>query len=400
MKTLRGYLLFPLLLVSMAAVMFAGIIVDQDASQAIAESDPSFLIVEKMPEFAAVSDGTTVVMAWTDVDDAEGYRLLFSFANADLEKNSYEIDVGLDTEFILDLEDQKTLDMFDGNFKTGLPFHVSVEACDPDGVCRKSNVEYVRIGLGSDVAENIQRAPQNVTPNKEIPSNVSPQLSLGCSLFVEPARSCILGGTDIFVPVGGTNPFTASGGTDGFTMSSNNPGVVIGGFDSPSQGLGWITGVSEGSTQINIWDGQGCQSAMSVKVLPANGSYIYMSDMNPPPYPYSYVPAGVQISLNFRLRYPAISGRYYKLKYALGMLDGAYSNSNSEETRRIVLNNTQTVESSLNATSWSKTITLTATLPYGWDYLLVWYQYLDSDQTTVLAESCLAGWLIDNIIIN
>jgi hypothetical protein len=397
MKTLRGSSLFFLLLVSMVAVMFSGIIVDQDTGQAIAQSGPILLIEEKMPEFAAVSDGTTVVLAWAEVDGAEGYRLLFSFANDNLENNSYEIDVGLDTEFILDLEDQKTLDMFDENFKTGLPFHVSVEACDLDGVCRQSNVEYVRIGLGSDVAEDIQRAPQNVTPNKEIPSNISPQLS--CSLFVEPARSCVLG-TDIFVPVGGTNPFTASGGTDGFTMSSNNPGVVIGGFDSPSQGLGWITGVSEGSTQINIWDGQGCRSAMTVKVLPANGSYIYMSDVNPPPYPYSRVSAGVAISFSYRLRYPAVSGRYYKLKYALGMLDGTASNANSEEIRRIVHSNTQTLESSVNATSWSKTITLTGTLPYGWDYLLIWYQYLDSDQTTVLAESCRAGWLIDNIIIN
>jgi hypothetical protein len=397
MKTLRNFFLFPLLFVSMAAIVFAVILADQYTNQAIAKSDPILTVSEKAPKLVAVVDGSTAALAWTEVDETDQYRMLVSYSHEDSGHNSYEIDMGLNTEFILDLEDQKTLDIFDESIDPGLTFDARVEACDQNGVCRKSNIEYFRIGTDVYGGQNIEKAPKKLSPNNEIPSYVSTQLSFDCSVFVEPARSCVLG-TDILIPVGATNPFTASGGTDGFTMSSNNPGVVIGGFETPSQGLGWITGVSEGSTLINIWDGQGCQSAMSVKVLPANGNYVYMSDMNPPPYPYSILPAGEELVFEFRMWFPPVSGRYYKLKYDFGMLGGS-SSSNSEEARQIVVNNTQEAEIRANAaSSWSQDITVSGTLPYGWDYLVIWLQYLDSDQTTVLAESCQAGWLIDNIV--
>jgi hypothetical protein len=304
--------------------------------------------------------------------------------------------MGLDTEFTLDFNDEEVLETFDHiksfeNIEAGISFHVKVEAYD-GGDSLQSNVEYVLVGMDDHVAENGQVNKPN--ESDEVLSDISARVAASCNLFVEPARSCVLAGTDIFVPVGGTNPFTASSGTTGFTTSSKDPSVAVTGFTSPAQGLGWITGVSQGSTQIDVWDGQGCHTVMTVAVLPANGNYVYISNFDPPPYPYSNLTAGVHTKFTFRIFFPPVSGRYVRFNYTLGNL-GSSASSNSEGVKQIALTDALTLEGSANGASWSTPVALVGTIPFGYDYLLLWIEYVAGDQTTVLAKSCQAGWLID-----
>ncbi|OQY14600.1 MAG: hypothetical protein B6I30_00030 [Desulfobacteraceae bacterium 4572_187] len=395
MKTLRNALFFPLLLLSMVVLMVGGILADQETRQAIAQSGP-VVLGEKAPDFAVVTEGTEVVLAWTEIHGAEGYRLLFSFSDGDVEDNSYEIDTGLGTELVLDFGDENILETFSHiesfeNIETGLSFHVSVVAYDDEGDSRQSNVEYILVGTDDHVPENEGQL-----------SSISARVGRSfCTLFVEPARSCVLG-TDIFVPVGGTSAFTATDGftnTSGFTCISNDPSIVDGGFASPGQGTGWITGVSEGTTIVRVWDGQGCWTSMSVTVLPVDGNYIYISDFDPAPYPYTKLTAGVYTTFSFRITFPPVSGRYYRIRYDLGNLAGT-ANSNSEKAHQIVFNDIQKLEALTRAANWTMPLTVAGTIPFGWDYLVIWVEYLDSDQTTVLAESCKAGWLIDQVLVN
>lgn len=386
MKAIRNSLLFPLLLLAMVVAMVFGILSEQDASQAIAQPGP--LVTREAPNLTAVAEGSEVIFDWTEVGDAQGYRLLFSISGGDMINDSYEIDMGLDTELILDFADKNILETLNRiespeSIEAGLSFYVKVQAYYKEGVSFPSNAEYVMVGEGI----------RDANEGGENPPGISARVVTEfCTLFAEPARSCVLGHA-IYVPVGESNAFTASGGTNGFTCVSGNPSIAIAGFTSPEQGIGWVTGVNEGSTFIDIWDGQGCRAWMSVMVLPAGANYIYISDFDPVPYPHSKLTAGVRTTFNFRVFYPPISGRIVRLKYDFGKLGNAANSHLEKSTSQLVFNDTKTFEAETNAAS-SMPFTVAGTIPFGWDYLVIWVQYLDSSGSTVLAESCKAGWLI------
>ena len=143
-------------------LMVGGILADQETHQAIAQSGP-VVLGEKAPDFAVVTEGTEVALAWTEIHGAEGYRLLFSFSDGDVEDNSYEIDTGLGTELVLDFGDENILETFSHiesfeNIETGLSFHVSVVAYDDEGDSRQSNVEYILCGYGRPCARKRRAA--------------------------------------------------------------------------------------------------------------------------------------------------------------------------------------------------------------------------------------------------
>lgn len=397
MKKLKNSLFFPLLLLSMAVLMVGGILADKDTRRAIAQSVPIILDVNAL-DFAAVAEGASVVLVWTEADGAERYRLLFSFSHG-ATKTDYEIDMGLNTEFTLDFKNEDILETFNHienfeNIEAGLSFHVKVEAYDDEGGSRQSNVEYVLVGTGDYVAENGQYDTHKANESEGLLSDISAHVGTNfCDLFLEPARSCVLG-TDIFVPVGGTNPFTASGGTTGFTSSSKDPSIATCGFTSPSQGVGWVSGVSQGSTQIDVWDGQGCHTVMTVGVVPAGGHWVYASNFYPPPYPYSNLRAGVYTEFTLNIIYPP-GVRWLNINYDFGNL-GSNSNSVSEEQQQSVLVDVETMEgASSNGTSLIMPVEVAGTIPSGYDYLVLWVEHISDDKTTVLAKSCQAGWLID-----
>ena len=397
MKTVSNYLLFPLLLVSMILVMAVGFVIERDSSQAIAQSNP-LTLGEAAPDLAVSAEGPTVHLAWTEVLGAKGYRLLFSFRYGETVDDFYEIDMGDDTALLLNFGSDEILDLFEnlGSLATveeGLAFHVRVEAYDHEGGSRQSNVEHVSVG-----ANEYQFQGEDTVGDGEQPSSISARLS--CIPFVEPARSyiSILGGIAMFVPVGGTNPFTASGGTGGFTCIPGDPSIGTSGFTSPASGLGWITGVSVGSTVINIWNAEGCLTPMSVQVVPAGSHYIYLANLSPSPYPYGNLVAGVPVMISSLFNFPLLPGEKYGIRYSgyLGRF-GSADVANSDVNAQVAFGETLRRESGINSTraSQSYQMDITVTLPYGFDYLVIWAELTTYDFTMVLAQSAQTGWLIN-----
>jgi len=392
MKTVRNYLFFPLLFLSMVLVTLAGFVAERDASRAIASQSNPLTLDEAAPDLAVIAEGPIVTLGWTEILGAKGYRLLFSFYYGDTVDELYEIDMGHATELTLNFDSEAILDTFDnlGSFaiiEEGLTFYVRVEAYDHEGSSRQSNVEHVLVG-----ANEYRFQGEDTVGSGEQPSSISARVA--CIFPVEPCRSCvdILGGTQIFVPVGGTNPFTASGGTSGFTCIPGDPSIATSGFTSPNVGLGWVTGVSEGSTVIDIWNSDGCFTPMSVRVVPAGGYYIYLSNLSPAPYPYSYLMAGAQVAISSVFTFPPIDG--YIAYYGYYGNLGAAAASNSAASTQAVFGDTLRLESGTRSAGWSYQMDLTLTMPYGYDYLVIWAELRASDNITVLARSCQTGWLI------
>lgn len=389
MKTVRNSLFFSLLLLSMVLVTLAGFVAERDASRAIASQSHPLTLDEAAPELAAVAEGATVALGWTEVLGAKGYRLLFSFNYGDTADEPYEIDMGYETELTLDFDSEAILDTFDNfgsceTIEAGLTFYVRVEAYDQEGNSRQSNAEYVLVG-----ANDYRSQGDDTVGGGEQPSAVSARVAAAsCLLPGQPWDSCvaILHGIHICVPVGGTSAFTPNGSINGYTPISRDPSITTCGYDS---GGGWVTGISEGITIVDIWNSAGCVSPMTVQVVPPGAYYIYVSYLDPAPYPASSLTAGAQVTISCVLTFTPVSD--YQL-----WLTGFYGNwdSAAEPEAGTQVMHAQRLESTINPTDSSEAVSYTLDVLTGYDYVVVWFELRASDGTTMLARTCSTGWLI------